>query len=65
MSLAKQKKDDDFRVIQQTVNQELEQKVEDNKMIFTLCCAATYCFCLTVVCGHFAFNSEAYTGGAG
>lgn len=35
----------------------LEQRVNDTKMIFILSLAVGYCFSLTVVCGHFAFNS--------
>jgi len=33
-------------------------------MIFTLSLAVCYCFCLTVVCGYYAFNTEAFTGNA-
>ena len=42
----------------------LEKQVNDNKMIFTLSLAVCYCFCLTVVCGFYAFNTEAFTGNA-
>jgi hypothetical protein len=39
------------------------QKVDDVKMIFTLCCAATYCLTVTIVTGYYAFNQTAYNGG--
>ena len=31
-------------------------------MAFTLWCCVAYCFSMTIVCGHFAFNTTAFTG---
>lgn len=39
----------------------LERKVEDLKMFATMCLAVCYVFSMTIVCGHFSFNTEAFT----
>ena len=42
--------------------QELQLKADNQKMEFTLWCCVAYCFSMTIVCGHFAFNTAAFTG---
>ena len=39
----------------------ITQKFNDFKLFTTMCMAVCYVFSLTVVCGHFAFNSQAFT----
>jgi uncharacterized membrane protein len=40
-----------------------EKKVKDATMIFTMCCAATYCLTITAVTGYYAFNATAFNAG--
>ena len=42
--------------------QELEIKVNDAKMFFTMCLAICYVFSMSVVCGHFYTDKFAFTG---
>jgi len=42
--------------------QELDIKVKDAVMFFTLCLAVGYVFSLSVVCGYYYNNIEAFTG---
>ena len=39
----------------------LEQKVEDFKLFSTMCGAVCYVFSMTIVCGHYSFDTEAFT----
>lgn len=42
--------------------QKLEDQVEDATMFFTMMCAVSYVFSLTVVCSYFTSNNDAFTG---
>ena len=42
--------------------QRVEERVNDAKMFFTMCCAVCYVFSMTVVCAYYTSNTEAFTG---